>query len=143
MSEHSAVEDSIKYCIEKNGFPEKCVRLPFKVIHENCKKYDCALKEVLENLARDKIIGTIQGNFIEFRPSGKPPKTSKNYSKTNVSSQTNPLNTEILKEMAQSYMSKMDPDQIKDLEKTVADMSEEDKKNILKNFSEQFFKDKL
>jgi hypothetical protein len=47
-----------------------------------------------------------------------------------------------LKEMAQSYMSKMTPDQIKELEKTVSNMSEEEQGNILKNFSTQFFKNK-
>jgi flagellar motor switch protein FliG len=49
---------------------------------------------------------------------------------------------EDLKEMAQSYMSKMTPEQIKELGKTVSNMSEEEKENILKNFSTQFFKNK-
>jgi hypothetical protein len=47
-----------------------------------------------------------------------------------------------IKEMAQSYMSKINPDQIKELEKAIASMSEEEKKNIIKNFSNQFFKNK-
>ena len=142
MSEPSAVEDSIKHCIEKNGFPKKNVRLPFKAIHESCQKYDSALKEVLANLAQKKIIATVQGDFIEFRSGDKPPQEPKISSKVSDSSQTSLPNMENLKEMAQSYMSKMSPDQIKELEKTVANMSEEEKKNILKNFSEQFFKGK-
>lgn len=142
MSEQSAVEDSIKHCIEKNGFPEKSVRLPFKAIHESCKKYENSLKKVLSNLARDKIIGTVQGDFIEFRSSDKPLQEPKTSNKANDSSQTNLPDMENLNKMAQTYMSKMSPDQIKQLEKTVADMSEEEKKNILKNFSEQFFKGK-
>jgi uncharacterized membrane protein len=36
----------------------------------------------------------------------------------------------------------MTPDQIKELEKTISNMSEEERKNILKNFSQQFFKNK-
>ena len=36
----------------------------------------------------------------------------------------------------------MTPDQIKELGKTVSNMSEEERKNILKNFSQQFFKNK-
>ena len=53
-----------------------------------------------------------------------------------------PPNMGDLKEMAQSYMSKMTPDQIKELGKTVSNMSEEERKNMLKNFSQQFFKNK-
>ena len=49
---------------------------------------------------------------------------------------------ENLKEMAQSYMSQMSPEQIKELEKTVSNMGEEERKNILKNFSQKFFKNK-
>ena len=51
-------------------------------------------------------------------------------------------NMENLKEMAQSYMSKMSPEQIKELGNTVSNMGEEERNNILKNFSQQFFKNK-
>jgi len=50
---------------------------------------------------------------------------------------------ENLKEVAQSYMSKMSPEQIKELEKTVSNMGEEERNNLLKNFSQQFFKNKF
>ncbi len=86
MSESSAVEDSIKHCIEKNGFPEKSVRLPFKAIHDSCKKHNTALKEVLANLVPDKIVGTIQGDFIEFRSSDKPASKPKATSQDSGSS---------------------------------------------------------
>ena len=142
MSDPSAVENSIKHCLEKNGFPLKSVRLPFKAIHQSCKNHDIALKEVLANLVQDKIVGTVQGNFIEFRSSDKPPQEPKFSSQANGSSRMNLPDMENLKEMAQSYMSKMSPDQIKELGETVANMSEEERKNILKNFSQQFFKNK-
>jgi len=142
MSEQSAVENNIKHCIDKNGFPGKSVRLPFKAIHESCKKYDSALKEVLANLAQEKIIGTVQGDFIEFRSSDKLSREQKTSNKANDSSQPNLPNMGHLKEMAQSYMSKMSSHQIKELEKTVENMSEEEKEKILKSFSEQFFKGK-
>ena len=142
MPELSGVERSIKHCIEKNGFPEKSVRLPFKSIHESCKNHNTALKEVLANLTQHKIFGTIQGDFIEFRArenlKGKPNTSNQE----NNSSKTTAPNMEDLKEMAQSYMSKMTPEQIKELEKTVSNMSEEERGNILKNFSTQFFKNK-
>ena len=143
MSELSVVEDSIKYCIKKNGFPEKSVRLPFKAIHESCKNHDTTLKEVLANLIKQKIVGTIQGNFIEFRFGDKPQQKPTASGNADDSSNINPSDIENLKEMARSYMSKMSPEQIKELEKTISNMDEEERKNILNNFSQQFFKNKL
>ena len=142
MAELSAVENSIKHCIEKNGFPEKSVRLPFKSIHESCKNHSTPLKEVLANLIQYKIFGTIQGDFIEFRASDNLKEKPNASNQENNSSKTAMPNMGDLKEMAQSYMSKMTPDQIKELEKTVSNMSEEERENILKNFSQQFFKNK-
>ena len=142
MAELSAVENSIKHCIEKNGFPEKSVRLPFKSIHESCKNHSTPLKEVLANLIQHKIFGTIQGDFIEFRASDNLKEKPNASNQENNSSKTTMPNMGDLKEMAQSYMSKMTPDQIKELEKTVSNMSEEERKNILKNFSQQFFENK-
>ena len=142
MAELSAVENSIKHCIKKNGFPEKSVRLPFKSIHESCKNHSTPLKEVLANLIQHKIFGTIQGDFIEFRASDNLKEKPNASNQENNSSKTTMPNMGDLKEMAQSYMSKMTPDQIKELEKTVSNMSEEERGNMLKNFSTQFFKNK-
>ena len=142
MAELSAVENSIKHCIEKNGFPEKSVRLPFKSIYESCKNHSTPLKEVLANLIQHKIFGTIQGDFIEFRASDNLKEKPNASNQENNSPTTTMPNMGDLKEMAQSYMSKMTPDQIKELEKTVSNMSEEERENILKNFSQQFFKNK-
>ena len=142
MAELSAVENSIKHCIEKNGFPEKSVRLPFKSIHESCINHSTPLKEVLANLIQHKIFGTIQGDFIEFRASNNLKEKPHAPKQTNNSSKTPIPNMDDLNEMAQSYMSKMTPDQKKELEKTVSNMREEERENILKNFSQQFFKNK-
>ena len=142
MTELSAVENSIKHCIEKNGFPEKNVRLPFKSIHESCKNHRIALKEVLANLIQHKIFGTIQGDFIEFRARETLKEKPNTSNHENNPSKVSAPNMEDLKEMAQSYMSKMTPDQIQEMGKTVSNMSEEERGNILKNFSTQFFKNK-
>ena len=142
MSELSPVEISIKHCIEKNGFPEKSVRLPFKAIHESCKNHNIALKEVLTSLIQHKIIGTIQGNFIEFRTSNKLKGKPHAPNQTSNSPKKTIPNMNDVNEMAQSCISKMTPDQMQELQKTVLNMSEEEKENILKNFSQQFFKNK-
>ena len=142
MSKQSAVEDSIKYCIKKNNFPEKVVRLPFKAIHESCKNHDITLKKVLSSLTQQKIFGTIQGNFIEFRAHEKSQQKPKVSNKENNSSNIKLPNMENLKEMAESYMSQMNPKQINELKKTLSNMGDEERKNILKNFSQEFFKNK-
>ena len=142
MPELSGVESSIKHCIEKNGFPEKSVRLPFKSVHESCKNHNTALKEVLANLTQHKIIGTIQGDFIEFRASNNLKKKPHASKQTSDSSKTTIPNMNDLNEMAQSCISKMTPDQMKELQNTVLNMSEEERENILKNFSQQFLKNK-
>ena len=140
MSELSAVENSIKHCIEKNGFPKKNVRFPFKAIHESCKNHSASLKEVLANLSHYKIFGTIQGDFIEFRATTDLKKKSNTPSQTTNPAKKNIPNMSDLNEMAQSCISKMTPDQIKELQSTVANMSEKERESILKNFSQQFFK---
>ena len=146
MSKSSPVEGSIKHCIEKNGFPVKSVRLPFKAIHDSCKKHNTAVKEVLANLLPDKITGTIQGDFIEFRssdkPASKPKATSQDSGSSGIPGMGNLPDMDSLKDMAQSYMSQMNPEQIKEMKNKVANMSEEERKDILKNFSQQFFKGK-
>ncbi len=43
-----------------------------------------------------------------------------------------------LKETAQSYMSKMTPEQIEEIRKTIENMSDEEKKNIVKTLTQQF-----
>ena len=95
---------------------------------------------MLANLVQHKIIGTILGDFIEFRASDKPKQKEKVPSKENKEPNINIPNMENLKEMAQSYMSKMSPEQIKELGNTVSNMGKEERNNILKNFSQQFFK---
>ena len=142
MPELSAVESSIKHSIEKSGFPEKTVRLPFKSIHESCKNNNVALKEVLTNLIQHKIIGTVQGDFIEFRPSDNLKRKLNTPNRTNNPFKTTMPNMGDLNEMAQSCISKLTPDQIKELQNTVSNMNEEERENILKSFSEQFFKNK-
>ena len=87
-----------------------------------------------------KIIGTILGDFIEFRAIDKPKQKAKVPSKENKAPNMDIPNMENLKEMAQSYMSKMSPEQIKELGNTVSNMGEEERNKILKNFSQQFFK---
>ena len=67
MTETNQAEESIKHSINKNGFPEKVVRLPFKPVYDACKKHGTNLSDVLDNLQEQQIFGKIIGNHVEFR----------------------------------------------------------------------------
>ena len=139
MSDLTVVEDSIKHSIKKNGFPERVVRLPFKAVYESCKRHNTTLRNVLDNLIEDKIVGTIQGDHIEFcSPDNPAPKTDTRTQPDNTSWMNDLPDLESLKETAQSYMSKMTPKQISEVGKTIENMSDEEKKNIIKMLTQQF-----
>ena len=139
MSNLTVVEDSIKHSIKKNGFPERVVRLPFKAVYESCKRHNTTLKNVLDSLIKDKIVGTIQGDHIEFCSPDSPASKADTRTQPDNTSWTNDLpDLESLKETAQSYMSKMTPEQITEIRKTIENMSDEEKQNIMKTLTQQF-----
>ena len=114
MPDLTVVEDSIKHSIKKNGFPERVVRLPFKAVYESCKRHNTTLKNVLDSLIKDKIVGTIQGDHIEFcSPDNPASKTDTRTQSDNTSWMNGLPDLGSLKETAQSYMSQMTPEQIR------------------------------
>ena len=139
MSDLTVVEDSIKHSIKKNGFPKRVVRLPFKAVYESCKRHNTTLKNVLDSLIKDKIVGTIQGDHIEFYSPDNPASKTDTHTQPDNTSWMNDLpDLESLKETAQSYMSKMTPDQITEVGKSIENMSDEEKQNIIKMLTQQF-----
>jgi hypothetical protein len=139
MPDLTVVEDSIKHSIKKNGFPGKVVRLPFKAVYESCKHHNTTLKNVLDNLTKYKIVGTIQGDHIEFcSPDNHSLKTNTRTQSDSTSWVNDLPDLESLKETAQSYMSKMTPEQIAEVGKTIENMSDEEKQNIIKMLTQQF-----
>ena len=61
------VETNIVQILEKNGYPEKKVSLPYKAIFESCKKHEVKLADVLKNLKEQKEIqNEIQDEKILF-----------------------------------------------------------------------------
>jgi hypothetical protein len=139
MSDLTVVEDSIKHSIKKNGFPERVVRLPFKAVYESCKRHNTTLKNVLDSLIKDKIIGTIQGDHIEFCSPDNPASKMDTRTQPDNTSWMNGLpDLGSLKETAQSYMSKMTPKQIAEIRKTIENMSDEERQSIVKTLTQQF-----
>ena len=142
MTESNQAEESIKHSIRKNGFPEKIVRLPFKPVYDACKEYGTNLSNVLDNLQDQQIFGKIVGNHVEFcsreKIDFKPPK--KNSSTANDFSWVKGAasNMNGFQEAAKDAMGKMTPEQMEEIQKTVESMSDEEKQNIMKMFSQRF-----
>ncbi len=138
-AESNPAEESIKHSIRKNGFPEKIVRLPFKPVYDACKKHGSSLADVLDKLQDEQIFGKIVGNHVEFRsrekidfkaPEAKP---SDEFSWVKGAS-----NMEGFQNAAKDAMGKMTPEQMTEAKKMIEDMSEQEKMDILKMFTQRF-----
>tara|TARA_Y100000588_G_C13625654_1_gene657318 strand:- start:20 stop:472 length:453 start_codon:yes stop_codon:yes gene_type:complete len=140
--ESSSVEISIKQTIKKNGFPKKIVRLSFKSVYESCKNSGISLREVLNRLGQEDIIGEIQGDYILFRSPNKSiyPEVS------NVEPPSNPFQNfqgfpdlSNLGTLGGDFLSKLNPEQKDEFRKMIANLSEEEKLKIMelaKNFKD-------
>ena len=140
MTESNQAEKSIEHSIRKNGFPQKIVRLPFKAVYDACKNYGTNLSDVLDNLQEKKIFGKIIGNHVEFRSREKidfkpsDPSSANDFSWIKGAAS----NLKGFQEAAKDAMGKMTPEQMQEIRKSVESMSDEEKQNILKMFSQRF-----
>ncbi len=139
MTEPNPVEESIKHSIGKNGFPEKIVRLPFKPVYDACKKHGTHLADVLDTLQEQQIFGKIIGDHVEFRSREKIDfKAPDAKSADEFSWLKGAANLKGFQDSAKEAMGKMTPEQMQEIRKTVESMSDEEKMNIMKMFSQRF-----
>ena len=140
MTEPNQAEESIKHSINKNGFPGKIVRLPFKPVYDACKKHGTNLSDVLDNLQEQQIFGKIIGNHVEFRSREKIDLKSTDPSSDDDFSWVKGAagNMKGFQDAAKEAMGKMTPDQMQEIRKSIESMSDEEKMNIMKMFSQRF-----
>ena len=140
MTESNQAEESIEHSIRKNGFPQKIVRLPFKAVYDACKNHGTNLSDVLDNLQEKQIFGKIIGNHVEFRSREKidfkPPDPSSANDFSWIKGAAS--NLKGFQEAAKDAMGKMTPEQMQEIRKSIESMSDEEKQNILKMFSQHF-----
>mgnify|MGYP001292429643 FL=1 len=140
MTESNQAEESIEHSIRKNGFPGKIVRLPFKPVYDACKNHGTNLSDVLDNLQEQQIFGKIIGNHVEFRSREKidfkPPDPSSANDFSWIKGAAS--NLKGFQEAAKDAMGKMTPEQMQEIRKSIESMSDEEKQNILKMFSQRF-----
>jgi hypothetical protein len=142
MRASNPVAESIKHSISKNGFPGKVVRLPFKPVYDSCKKNDIALADVLDHLKTENILGAMEGDYIVFR---SPEKSAEAVRAKEAAPKEDSGDSSWwsklpgigeLPSMAKEAMAKMTPEQLSEIKKRVENMSDEEKKNILKMMSQ-------
>jgi hypothetical protein len=142
-AETNPAEESIKHSIRKNGFPKKIVRLPFKPVYDACKRHGSSLTDVLDKLQGEQIFGKIVGNHVEFRSREKidfkapEKKTTNEFSWVKGAS-----NMEGFQNAAKDAMKKMNPEQMAEARKMIEDMSDQEKMDILKMFTQRFDSEK-
>ena len=142
MSASNPVADSIKHSISKSGYPEKVVRLPFKPVYDSCKKNGTALADVLDQLKAENVLGAMEGDYIVFRSPDKAAEAAQAREAAPAedsgdSSWWGKLpGMGDLPSMAKEAMAKMTPEQMVEIKNRVANMSDEEKQNILKMMSQ-------
>lgn len=140
-TESNPAEESIKHSIRKNGFPEKIVRLPFKPVYDACKKHGTSLSDVLDNLQDEQIFGKIIGNHVEFRSREKidfKAPDEKTADSGEFSWLKGTANMKGFQDAAKDAMGKMTPEQMAEARKTIKGMSDQEKMDILKMFTQRF-----
>ena len=102
-------------------------------------KHESSLSDVLDKLQDEQIFGKIVGNHVEFRSrekidfKGPEEKTSDEFSWVKGAS-----NMEGFQNAAKDAMGKMTPEQMTEAKKMIEDMSEQEKMDILKMFTQRF-----
>jgi len=129
----SRVLESIRRSIARAGFPGKTVRLPFRPVYKSCRENGTSLGEVLGLLRQEKIFGRVTGDHIEFRSSESAGAAA---AREAGGAKAEPH--ENLEEMARRAMAQLSPEQLAEIRQQLENMSDEEKKDLLKLFSERF-----
>ena len=123
------VEESILNSINKNGYPQKKVSLPFQPIFQACKDQDTSLSKVLKKLEAQDVLNEMKDDKIVF------------YDRNFTSKQPGPdpydVPEDILKEASERLKS-MDPAEVERMKKKVMEMSPEERENMLKQAKDLF-----
>ena len=96
----------------------------------------------MDHLQDQQIFGKIIGNHVEFRSREKidfePQETNASTANDFSWVKGAASNMNGFQEAAKEAMGKMTPEQMDEIRKTVESMSDEEKKNIMKMFSQRF-----
>tara|TARA_B100000287_G_C20264957_1_gene635563 strand:- start:145 stop:561 length:417 start_codon:yes stop_codon:yes gene_type:complete len=130
-------EQFIKQIVENlknNGFPEKKVSLPLEKMYEIADSKGLSFNEVLKVmkekhgveslLETERVIFSSANSASQKSPFSFNPEELKN------------MDQDELKEKAQNFMKSMSPEQMAEIQKTFANMSQEEKDEIMRKGKE-------
>lgn len=123
------VINSILNSIEKNGYPDKKVSLPFKPIFQSCKKHSVSMSSVLNALDAKGVCHEMKDDRILFYDKNYQPKSAPEES---------PKIPEGLYKAAMDRLKGMDPEEVEKMKKKVMDMSPEEQQELLKKAKDLF-----
>jgi len=135
------VVKSILATLEKNGFPEKKVTLPFQAIFKACKKHDTTLSNVLNHLKTSDILHETIGDRILFYHKTLSPSKKKEDAADPGLGADSGISEEAYAE-AMEKLKQMDPQEVERMKKQVMDMSPEEQAELMKKAQELFQKEK-
>lgn len=133
------VIEKIKLSLEKNGFPDKMVRLPFQPVFKSCKNHGTSLSTVLNELKSSDILHEIDADRILFYHSSRPPR-KKEETTGPPPSQEHGIPEELYAE-AMEKIKDMDPQEVERIREQVMNMSEEEREAMMRQ-AEQIFKNR-
>jgi len=120
----------ITQSLQKNGFPEKKVSLPFQAVFKSCKENQTSLTAVLKALEMQGILHQISGDRILFRHQSHAP----------AEPMPAPEIPEDLYAMAMNRIKDLDPATLQALEKKVMAMSPAERQAMLEEAKKIFEK---
>lgn len=147
MNPDNPVALSIRHSIEKNGFPGKAVKLPFRPVYSSCKQHGTPLADVLTQLGEEGIIGTLTGDHILFQtPEQASEVTPVTPSAPTTVEPSNPDSTpssfpgglDNLSQLAGNAMNQLSPEQLQSLKENFDAMSSEEKMKLMQFYSNLF-----
>lgn len=130
------IADQIKSVLEKNGFPEKRVRLPFQPVFKSCKNRGRSLSAVLNHLKSSDILHVMESERILFFHKNHPPseKSPQNHS-AEAESQGIP---DAIYAEAMNQIKNMDPEAVERIREQVKNMSPDERAELMKQAQQLF-----
>lgn len=124
------IVNSVITSIQKNGYPEKRVALPFKSIFQACKKRDISMATVLKALEERDVFHEMRDDRILFFPKGYQPADKPD---------AGPIPEDMYK-AAMEKLNEMDPAEVEKMKQRIMSMSPEEREALMKQARDLFGK---
>ena len=126
----------IKENLKGNGFPEKKVSLPLEKMYEIADSKGLSFNDVLREMKENHgIESLLETERVIFSSTAQKDAESKEPFSFNPEELKN-MDQDELKDKAQSFMKSMSPEQMAEIQKTFANMSQEEKDEIMRKGKE-------